>query len=215
MSENKKKIISVTLVVISIIGFVIYLITNEKSSNINLDDIVENNDKINIEDNEEKAVEDSAEEISKEIVVHITGEVKKEGVVYLKEGARVIDAIEEAGGETKEADLSQVNLAYILQDGQKIYIPNKNEKNSEYITENIGNNVEENSTSTREEGKKVNINTASIEELDQLPGIGPSIAQRIVDYRTEHGKFKTIEEIQDVKGIGDAKYDEIKDNITV
>ena len=215
MSENKKKIISVTLVVISIIGFVIYLITNEKSSNINLDDIVENNDKINIENNEEKAVKDSAEEKSKEIVVHITGEVKKEGVVYLKEGARVIDAIEEAGGETKEADLSQVNLAYILQDGQKIYIPNKNEKNSEYITENIGNNVEENSTSTREEGKKVNINTASIEELDQLPGIGPSIAQRIVDYRTEHGKFKTIEEIQDVKGIGDAKYDEIKDNITV
>ena len=215
MSENKKKIISVTLVVISIIGFVIYLITNEKSSNINLDDIVENNDKINIEDNEEKAVEDSTAEISKEIVVHITGEVKKEGVVYLKEGARVIDAIEKAGGETKEADLSQVNLAYILQDGQKIYIPNKNEKNSEYITENIGNNVEENSTSTREEGKKVNINTASIEELDQLPGIGPSIAQRIVDYRTEHGKFKTIEEIQDVKGIGDAKYDEIKDNITV
>ena len=215
MSENKKKIISVTLVVISIIGFVIYLITNEKSSNINLDDIVENNDKINIENNEEKAVEDSTAEISKEIVVHITGEVKKEGVVYLKEGARVIDAIEKAGGETKEADLSQVNLAYILQDGQKIYIPNKNEKNSEYITENIGNNVEENSTSTREEGKKVNINTASIEELDQLPGIGPSIAQRIVDYRTEHGKFKTIEEIQDVKGIGDAKYDEIKDNITV
>ena len=63
--------------------------------------------------------------------MHITGEVKKEGVIYLKKGARIVDAIKEAGGETKEADLSQVNLAYELQDGQKIYIPNKNEKSLE------------------------------------------------------------------------------------
>ena len=77
--------------------------------------------------------------IEETIVVHITGAVKKEGVIYLKKGARIVDAIKEAGGETKEADLSQVNLAYELQDGQKIYIPNKNEKVSQYI---IGTNGE-------------------------------------------------------------------------
>ena len=113
--------------------------------------------------------------------MHIKWEVKKEGVVYLEEGSRVVDAIKKAGGETKEADLSQVNLAYVLQDGQKIYIPNKNEKISAYTSENMGDNIEQNNTTTKKEGAKVNINTAGVEELDQLPGIGPAIAQRIID----------------------------------
>ena len=127
----------------------------------------------------------------------------------------MIDAIKKAGGETKAADLSQVNLAYVLQDGQKIYIPNKNEKISAYISENNGENVKEDNITTKKEGTKVNINTASLEELDQLPGIGSAIAQRIIDYRSEHGEFKKVEDIQEVKGIGDAKFNEIKDDITV
>lgn len=217
MIENKKKIISITLVIILMIGFVVYLITNNNSSNIKLDEILmEDSNKINNETNEEKSEVNYTEENTKEIVIHITGEVKKEGVIYLQKGSRIIDAIKKAGGETDKADLTQVNLAYILQDGQKIHIPNKNEKNSEYITENIGDNVEENNTLiNKKEEKKVNINTAGLEELDQLPGIGPSIAQRIIDYRTEHGEFKAIEDIQEVKGIGNAKYIEIKDNITI
>ena len=151
-----------------------------------------------------------------EIAVHITGEVKKQGLIYLKEGSRVADAIEKAGGETKNADLSQINLAYVLQDGQKIYVPNKNEKISQYITGNSGNNgTEENNNINSKEDKKVNINTANQSELDSLPGIGPSIAQKIIDYREENGNFKTIEELQNVKGIGDAKYEEIKDRVTV
>ena len=133
----------------------------------------------------------------------------------MEEGSRVVDAIKKAGGETKAADLSQVNLAYVLQDGQKIYIPNKNEKISAYISENNGENVKEDNITTKKEGTKVNINTASLEELDQLPGIGSAIAQRIIDYRSEHGEFKKVEDIQEVKGIGDAKFNEIKDDITV
>src|SRR5699024_8534870 len=133
------------------------------------------------------------------------GEVKKEGIVYLEASSRIVDAIKEAGGATKEADLSQINLAYELQDGQKIYIPNKNEKISEYITMSSGNNViiEENNSSAETERKenKVNINTANVNELDNLPGIGPSLAQRIIEYREENGNFKSIEELQNVKGI--------------
>lgn len=216
MIENKKKIISIALVIVLIIGFIIYMVINNQNDNeINLEELVANQ---NSEENEQvsKEIENNTqEETKKEIVVHVTGEVKKEGVVYLEEGSRVVDAIKKAGGETKAADLSQVNLAYVLQDGQKIYIPNKNEKISAYISENNGENIKEDNITTKKEGTKVNINTASLEELDQLPGIGSAIAQRIIDYRSEHGEFKKVEDIQEVKGIGDAKFNEIKDDITV
>ena len=221
--ENKKKIIiSVILIIILITAFLIYIfITNEEYSSMDLETIaVEKSE--NIVENEEKNALENANnnqvtEDKEEIAVHITGEVKKQGIIYLEKGSRVADAIKKAGGETKDADLSQINLAYILQDGQKIYVPNKNEEISQYITEKSGNNdTEENTTSnSNKEDKKVNINTANQSELDQLPGIGPSIAQKIIEYREENGNFKNIQELQNVKGIGNAKYEEIKDNVTV
>lgn len=216
MIENKKKIISIALVIALIIGFIIYMVINNQNDNeINFEELVANQNNEENEQESETNENNTQEETKKEIVVHITGEVKKEGVVYLEEGSRVVDAIKKAGGETKEADLSQVNLAYVLQDGQKIYIPNKNEKISAYTSENMGENIEQNNTTTKKKGAKVNINTAGVEELDQLPGIGPAIAQRIIDYRKEHGEFKKVEDVQEVKGIGDAKFSEIKDSITV
>ena len=216
MIENKKKIISIALVIALIIGFIIYMVINNQNDNkINFEELIANQNNEGNEQVSETNENNTQEETKKEIVVHVTGEVKKEGVVYLEEGSRVVDAIKRAGGETKEADLSQVNLAYVLQDGQKIYIPNKNEKISAYTSENMGENIEQNNTTTKKEGAKVNINTAGVEELDQLPGIGPAIAQRIIDYRNEHGEFKKVEDVQEVKGIGDAKYSEIKDSITV
>ena len=130
-----------------------------------------------------------------------------------------MDAIKKAGGATREADLTQVNLAYELQDGQKVYIPNKKEKVTEYITESSGNNVivGEKNISNNNEGNdsKVNINTANLDELDSLPGIGPALAQRIIDYREQNGNFQSIEDLQNVKGIGDSKFSDIKDNIIV
>ena len=189
MIENKKKTISIALVIVLIIGFIIYMVINNQNDNeINLEELVANQ---NSEENEQvsKEIENNTqEETKKEIVVHVTGEVKKEGVVYLEEGSRVVDAIKKAGGETKAADLSQVNLAYVLQDGQKIYIPNKNEKISAYISENNGENVKEDNITTKKEGTKVNINTPSLEELDQLPGIGSAIAQRIIHKRNTRSK---------------------------
>ena len=165
------------------------------------------------ETNNENNIDGEDEEVE-EIIVHITGEVNKPGIVVLKSNSRIADAINKAGGATKEADLNQINLAYILEDGQKIYIPNKNEKidEDEYITEGNGNNIGNNS---QKEGEKVNINEAMQTELEELPGIGPSLASRIIEYREQNGDFKKIEELQNVKGIGDAKYDDIKDKVTV
>lgn len=162
------------------------------------------------------------------IAIHITGEVKKTGIIYLKKGARIADAIEVAGGVTKNASLDKVNLAYTLEDGQKIYIPNKTDKIEEegYIISNSGENVlvEEGKSGTSLNNKntsvkgvktKVNINSANQSELETLPGIGPSLAQRIIDYRQQNGKFQKIEDIQNVKGIGDAKYSNIKNYISI
>lgn len=153
------------------------------------------------------------------IVVHITGEVKNTGILILPEGARIADAINSAGGETEEADLDEVNLAYVLQDGQKIYIPNKQDKKSteskEYITSESGNNVIIEDNTSVGVNKKVNINTATLDELETLPGIGEAIASKIIEYREQNGKFGRIEDLQNVKGIGEAKFAEIKELIAV
>ena len=217
--ENKKKIIiSIAIIAILIILITIYIINTNEKEEIDLNIIL-------LENDEEKKNEENIEitnEINEEenkIAVHIIGEVKKEGIIYLAKGSRVADAIKKAGGETKEADLSKINLAYLVKDGEKIYVPNKNDEIAEYITKENGNNLitEENNTSNNLKGEndKVNINTATLNELDSLPGIGPSTAQKIIDYREENGNFKTIEDLQNVKGIGDAKYEEIKDKIIV
>lgn len=144
------------------------------------------------------------------------------GIVKIKEGSRLYEAIEMAGGSNQDADLSKINLAYALSDGQKIYIPKVGEviseqnEFSEYITSGFGNNgLVEDKNGIANGGEKVNINTANQTELETLPGIGPSTAQKIIDYRSKKGKFETIEDIQNVKGIGDGKFEEIKDNICV
>ena len=216
--ENSKKIIlSIILISIILILFIIYMLNTNSNDEISLESLTVDGNDVESNTIENLTIEEEVE--GKKIAIHIIGEVKKEGIVYLEKGSRIVDAIKEAGGATKEADLSQINLAYELQDGQKIYIPNKNEKISEYITRSSGNNViiEGNNSSVQTEGKenKVNINTANLNELDSLPGIGPSLAKRIIEYREENGNFKSIEELQNVKGIGDAKYSDIKDNVTV
>ena len=213
---NNKKIIIISVIIITIL-FLIYLIYKNNfnySNEINLNEILQTED-TNKEINQINNIVTNTINATQnnEIIVHITGEVKKEGVIHLNKGDRIIDAIKEAGGETKQADLSQVNLAYELQDGQKIYIPNKNEKISEYIVGGNG-NTNINSINSKEE-TKVNINTANQSELDSLPGIGPATAQKIIEYRNQNGNFKKIEDLQNVKGIGQAKYEEIRNNIEV
>lgn len=162
--------------------------------------------------NEEMQVTNDIEEQKGEIVIHITGEVANKGIVKLIEGTRVIDAIEAAGGATKEANLSKINLAYLLEDGMKLYIPSINdEEYKEYVSSTSINGQTGNSKQTL----KVNINTATSEELQKLPGIGEAMASRIITYRKENGKFSKIEDIKNVSGIGEAKFNNIKGYIYV
>ena len=104
--------------------------------------------------------------------------------------------------ETEEADLNKLNLAQLLNDGDKIYVPNKSDEIEDY-------------KDTTGKSSTVNLNTATLEELTSLPGIGESTAQKIIDYRKQNGKFKVIEDLKNVSGIGESKFDNIKDKITV
>lgn len=217
LEENKKKILIVgAICVIIVIGVAIYFfMQSEQEEFINFEDL-ENN-----VENVEKIVQNEIVEEKVKIVVHISGEVVNPGVISLDEGSRLIDAINLSGGLTSKADISKVNLAYILEDAQKIYIPSIDDKDEiAYISEDSGNTGVVTSgnggTSTKKEEKlMVNINTANEEQLQELAGIGDSIAKRIVEYRKENGKFNSIEDIKNVSGIGDAKFNKIKDNICV
>ena len=206
IEKNKKYVIIGLIFCILIIAIIIVkqFDTEEK----------ETLDLISIEENTENTETVEKEEDYK-IVIHITGEVNNEGIIEIKEGGRISDAIEEAGGLTKEADLERVNLAYELEDGQKIYIPNKKDKDiEEYVTEGVDDIVLPDELSKAGDGL-VNINKASSEELQELDGIGEALAENIIAYRENNGKFKNIEDIKNVSGIGDSKYEKIKDNIKI
>ncbi len=220
MLEDKKKILIIGGIIgILALGGILYYIFQDQEEYIDFEqlDVIENN---GIENKIEDTVEDSAKKEEEHIiVVHISGQVVNPGVISLKEGARIIDAIQEAGGLTNKADISEVNLAYVLSDAQKIYIPSIEEKEKGVVIEENENSKVVTSgngeSKKQEEVLMVNINTASVEELQKLPGIGSSIATKIVTYRKENGKFNTIEDIQNVSGIGTSKFDKIKNNICV
>ena len=203
--NRKQKIIAIIIVTIIGIGIYCYTDAIENTNNEEIENVLEVVPTNTIEETEEK-----------NIFVHIAGCVQKEGMLELRSNSRIADAIEKAGGLTQEADLSDINLAYLLEDGMKIYIPNQNERqeNNE-ITENIPNTATMQIQDTNKKQDVININTATQEELDTLPGIGPATAIKIIEYRKEKGKFKQKEEIKEVSGIGDAKYENIKELICV
>jgi competence protein ComEA len=143
----------------------------------------------------------------KPVIVYITGAVPRPGVYALPKGARVQDAISAAGGFLAEAEKSQINLAALVEDGEKLDIPY-----IEGASPVLGTPVPEVITSTTE---LIDINVASAAELESLPGIGPTTAQKIIDYREQNGPFLSIEDIINVPGIGPGTYERIKDLITV
>ena len=153
------------------------------------------------------------------IVVHVIGEVKKPGVIKLKEGSRIIDAINKCGGQTEEADLSKINLAYVLDDGSQIYIPRIKEdiQNTTIMKTEAGENVIVNNVTQGDNEKniKVNLNTATLEKLMTLPGVGESTAQKIIEYRNKNKKFKSIDELKNVSGIGEAKLSTLREYVYV
>ena len=226
LNNKQKVIVAIIGLIIIILGFLfLYKIFYSEEPEI----IIENETKQEGGNQTEEKIEPESKigifESKKTVTVHVIGEVNTPGVVTLEEGARIIDAINAAGGKTEEADLSRINLAYVVEDGVQIYVPSiteitnigENEKN-DYIREDAGEGIII-STATQEEGEekqtKVNINTANLEKLQTLPGIGESTARKIIEYREKNGKFQTIEDIKNVTGIGDSKFNNIKELIIV
>lgn len=146
----------------------------------------------------------------RKIIVHICGEVKHPGIVELPDGSRIADAVELAGGAESDALLDAVNLAEVLVDGERVYIPSKGEVTVESLI-NTGQNSEHQPSSSN--STKVNLNLAEKEQLMTLPGIGEVKAKAILAYRSQHGSFATITEVKKVEGIKEAVYEKIKDKI--
>lgn len=208
---NKKMLI--IILIIAIIGILIFVNSRENEPNIAFED-----GDINKNNQVENITEETKEiEVKSDICVHISGEVKNQGIVILEENSRVIDAIEAAGGLTESADLSCVNLAYTISDGIKIYIPSVNEKEiieMQYLSQSSDQNIiEETSIGSGNNTEKVNINIASKSELESLNGVGPSTAEKIIEYRKLNGKFNSIDEIKNVSGIGNSKFEAMKNSI--
>lgn len=162
--------------------------------------------------------------------IHITGEVKNPGVYSVDSKARVNDVIEIAGGNTQNANLDRINLAEFIKDGEKIIVPSINEKPNmdQYgnlitqpnfdninVVDPVTQNYSGQSSVQSTESNLININTASAEKLKELPGVGDSIAQGIINYREQNGPFKAKDDLKNVTRIGSKTYDKLKDLITV
>ncbi len=190
---EKKKLIIIGIISLIIIVIIIKLIDTKFEKNNTKETGI-----LNI------ITEEESKETEEKIVIYITGEVINEGVYELDIGSRIANAIEAAGGTKETANLRNVNLAYELEDGEKIYIPNINETENEILD-----------AEKEDKEREININKANIEELQELSGVGESTAESIIKYREENGKFSTIEEIMNVPGIGENKFENIKEKIKV
>lgn len=225
-----KDYIIIGIIIISVITFMVLNIGKvkefeEKETTGNIEKNItvseENKDDKEKEGNEE----DKKENISSEtgIFVHIDGYVNNPGVYQIKENERINVLIDKAGGLKNGYSIKNINLAAKLSDGDKVYIPSieeekslgnqNNNVNTGGKHANNGNNLNNNVSITK--NNKININTANVSELKQITGIGESTANKIIDYRENVGKFKKIEDIKEVKGIGESKFESLKNKITI
>ena len=157
------------------------------------------------------------------MTVYVTGAVNRPGIVEVPADARVADAVNACGGVLPTADLDAINMAQKLKDGQQVRVPEKNSAPPPSGTRSAGTTGPPAAGKSGTEGKSaaapagglVNINTADEQTLDSLPGIGPAMAKRIIEYRNTEGMFQSPEDLKKIKGIGNAKFEKLKDRITV
>ena len=181
------------------------IFTEESSDNIENDSSKKENIVMRNENNLDK----------NKIVVEIKGEVVRPDVYHLEEGSIIKDLIDMAGGVTEEADLSCINRAEELVNHELIIIGNINDETTSSVVQNISISSGSSTDNSNKSSTLININTADLEELKQITGIGDIKAQSIIDYREANGGFKSLEELKNVDGIGDKTFEKIKDEITL
>ena len=186
MPVFKKSLFMLLLIAGIALGFTGYFISAEPQETVRLD-------------------EGRAPEKAAAVTVYVTGAVKSPGIVELSADARIGKAIEACGGALPTADLERVNLAKPVSDGMQIRVPESIKSGG----------AEPGMSKSAASGDAVNINTADAAGLNKLPGVGPATANRIIEYRNEHGMFESPEDIQKVRGIGPSKYEKMKDKITI
>jgi len=155
---------------------------------------------------------------SAEVVVHVSGAVKRAGVYRLAPDSRVADAIEQAGGATEHADLDALNLAEPLQDGQKIHVPRKGEVSPPTVASVAPSRTPRSApqaAATATTQFPINLNTATADQLEAIPGIGPVLAQRIIEYRQTRGRFQSVDELLEVRGIGPKRLESMRPYVVV
>ena len=203
--KNKNKYLLITIILVFTLLTVMVINLNANSKEY----IIGDTDSSTIQD---ESIADDAEkenyeqEENSKVIVFVSGEVLNQRVVEIEKGKRLIDAVEICGGLTENADLNAVNLALVL------------EEEGHYIIPAIGDTNVLNATNLNQMNSSsnlVNINSADIELLKTLPGVGDVLGQRILDKREELGKFTSIDQLNDVSGIGDKKFSDIKDKVTI
>ncbi len=203
MSNKNKNYIKVLLVVLVFVVAGVIFSCSIRQKTKNADETT-----VQVEEQSETESEETTETSAEMICVHVCGSVNAPGIYYLSKGARIHEAVDMAGGMTEDADLQYVNLAQEARDGEQIYIPNQTEVEE-------GKVPDANANAGSVEDGLVNINTADLNELKTLPGIGDIKAEAIISYRESAGEFASIEEIMNVAGIKESSYEKIKEHIKV
>ena len=232
MNNKRKIIVFIIILLISIVSLVfkgyftdeIYVLNESDNSLSSEESISKTNSKYNGSNDQymkSKEKSNNKDVGARKITIYVSGEVKNPGVVTLSSDQRLATAVEKLGGLTEYADMNNINLAMKLEDEMHYIIPKKGEKiktnivTSQNDTSNNDIVSENNFNSNESEGNKININTADLDELYKIPGVGEATANKILSYREENGDFKNIEEIKNVNGIGEKKFENMKDIICV
>lgn len=193
---------------------------SKKNSN-NQSEKVNENSEFEFQKKEKNNME-SRKNMNSKVVVYITGAVANPGVICIEGDKRLDDVIKKAGGLTKDADFERINLAMSIEDSQHYIIPYKDENKNISSSDSVKQGEDSKSvdsgvcnSSNSGDSSKVGINTSDQSKLETIPGVGPSTARKIIDYREKNGKFNTLEDIKNVSGIGEKKFDNMKDYISL
>ncbi|MFW6006367.1 MAG: helix-hairpin-helix domain-containing protein [Halanaerobiales bacterium] len=215
MIKLKKEQLILIVILLIVISGGVYLYIDQYNNNnsatrrlIQRDNYNNLSDKTAQNESDDMKVESEKNDVNY-VVVHIAGEISRPGVYRLKEKSRVIDVLKMSGGETEVADLTNINLAAVVSDGQKIIIPGREANKNKIST------ADHKTGSQSETEGKINLNMADIDELKKLSGIGESRAQNILDHRNKIDKFTDIYQLLEIKGIGEKTLENIKDELTL